>query len=170
MGLQLKSSQYAAEQINQARANAEARPNSAHAAKWRALNKLLLEVVADEEHAFSPATALGRRGPVNLSGVRRAKLGRERVFFLASRQKQLAIVLMLGFRKEGIAPTPTSRSSAASAVASSTSSSAKSASPSQTCEDHRLVGRWWTCAFPLVSSGSAPAQAPGCSREIAQCS
>ena len=38
---------------------------------------------------------------MNLSGVRRAKLGRERVFFLASREKQLAIVLMLGFRKEG---------------------------------------------------------------------
>jgi hypothetical protein len=101
VGLQLKSSQYAAEQINQARANAEARPNSAHAAKWRALSKLLLEVIANEDHAFSPATALGRRGPVNLSGVRRAKLGRERVFFLASRQKQLAIVLMLGFRKDG---------------------------------------------------------------------
>jgi hypothetical protein len=62
---------------------------------------LLLEVIANEDHAFSPATALGRRGPVNLSGVRRAKLGRERVFFLASRQKQLAIVLMLGFRKDG---------------------------------------------------------------------
>lgn len=61
----------------------------------------MLEVVADEENAFSPAAALGRRGPVNLSGVRRAKLGRGRVFFLASRQKQLAIVLMLGFRKEG---------------------------------------------------------------------
>jgi hypothetical protein len=101
VGLQLKSSQYAAEQINQARANADARPNSVHAAKWRALKKLLLEIITNEDHAFSPATALGRRGPVNLSGVRRAKLGRERVFFLASRQKQLAIVLMLGFRKEG---------------------------------------------------------------------
>lgn len=101
MGLQLKYSQYAAEKISEARANADARPNSAHAAKWRALKKLLLEVIANEDHAFSPATALGRRGSVNLSGVRRAKLGRERVFFLASRQKQLAIVLMLGFRNEG---------------------------------------------------------------------
>lgn len=101
VALQLKTSQYAAEQINQARANAEARPNSAHDAKWRALKKLLQEVVSSEDHALSAATALGRRGPVNLAGVRRAKLGRERVFFLASREKQIAIVLMLGFRKEG---------------------------------------------------------------------
>ena len=101
MALQLKTSQYAAEQINQIRANAEARPNSAHAAHWCALNKLLQEVVRNEDHALSAATALGRRGPVNLAGVRRAKLGRERVFFVASQEKQIAIVLMLGFRKEG---------------------------------------------------------------------
>ncbi len=101
MALQLKTSRYAAEQINQARANAEARPNSAHDATWRALRKLLQEIVTNEDLAFSAATALGRRGPVNLSGVRRAKLGRQRVFFLASRERQLAIVLMLGFRKEG---------------------------------------------------------------------
>jgi len=101
VALQLKTSRYAAEQINQARANAEARPNSAHDATWRALKKLLQEIVTNEDLAFSAATALGRRGPVNLSGVRRAKLGRQRVFFLASRERQLAIVLMLGFRKEG---------------------------------------------------------------------
>ncbi len=101
MALQLKASQYAAEQINQARANAEARPNTTHDAVWRALKKLLQEIVTSEDHAFSAATALGRRGSVNLAGVRRAKLGRQRVFFLASREKQLAIVLMLGFRKEG---------------------------------------------------------------------
>ena len=101
MALQLKASQYAAEQINQARASAEARPNSAHDAVWRALKKLLVEVVTSEDLAFSSATALGRRGPVNLAGVRRAKLGRQRVFFLASRERRLAIVLMLGFRKEG---------------------------------------------------------------------
>lgn len=101
MALQLKASQYATEQINQARVNAEARPNSAHDAAWRALKKLLHEVVTNEDLAFATATALGRRGPVNLAGVRRAKLGRQRVFFLASREKQIAIVLMLGFRKEG---------------------------------------------------------------------
>lgn len=101
VALQLKASQYATEQIKQARVNAEARPNSAADAAWRALKKLLHEVVTNEDLAFAAATALGRRGPVNLAGVRRAKLGRQRVFFLASREKQLAIVLMLGFRKEG---------------------------------------------------------------------
>ena len=101
VALQLKTSQYAAEQIHQARASADARPNSAHDAFWRALKKLLHEVVTNEDLAFAAATALGRRGSVNLAGVRRAKLGRQRVFFLASREKQIAIVLMLGFRKEG---------------------------------------------------------------------
>jgi hypothetical protein len=101
MALQLKTSQYAAEQIKQTRANAEARPNSAHDAKWRALKKLLQEIVSNEDHALSAATALGRRGSLNLAGIRRAKLGRERIFFVASREKQVAIVLMLGYRKEG---------------------------------------------------------------------
>jgi hypothetical protein len=102
VSLQLKSSEHAAGQINEARANAAARPNSAHAAHWRALEKLLREVISNEDHAFSSATALGRRRDSNLPGVRRAKIGeRGRVFFLASREKKLAIVLMIGFRKDG---------------------------------------------------------------------
>jgi len=84
VALQLKASQYATEQINQARVNAEARPNSAHDAGWRALKKLLHEVVTNEDLVFAAATALGRREPVNLAGVRRAKLGRQRVCFLTS--------------------------------------------------------------------------------------
>jgi hypothetical protein len=101
VSLQLKYSRYAEEQIRQARATAEARPGKAHSPNWPALKKVLREIVANEDHAFSSATALGRRGPVNLAGVRRAKLGRHRLFFLASREKGLALVLMLGFRKDG---------------------------------------------------------------------
>jgi hypothetical protein len=61
------------------------------------LRKLINEVVAVEDHAFGPATAL-RSG---LSPVRRAKMGRLRLFFLASREHRAASVLMVGYRKAG---------------------------------------------------------------------
>ena len=101
MGLNLKQSAFAQTQIEKIRAKARASPTSAHRKQWEALEKLLKEVVANEEHAFSSLTALGQRNSGNLTGVRRAKTGRNRVFFLASREKKLSIVLMIGFRKEG---------------------------------------------------------------------
>jgi hypothetical protein len=95
--LALTYSPYAFSQLSEIKAKAEAKPQSAHGAQWSALKRLLTEVVPVEDHAFGPATAL--RGA--LASVKRAKAGRTRLFFLASREKQKAIVLMLGFRKEG---------------------------------------------------------------------
>jgi hypothetical protein len=101
VALRLQQSELARAQIDEIRAKAKASPTSAHGKYWDALEGLLKGVVVSEDHAFSSATALGRRHSVNLSGVRRAKMGRTRVFFLASRERQLSIVLMIGFRKEG---------------------------------------------------------------------
>jgi hypothetical protein len=67
------------------------------AAPYETVADVIRTIVANPELAFMPKHAL--RSP--LAGVFRIKKGRFRLFFIASREKQAAIVLFLGYRKEG---------------------------------------------------------------------
>jgi hypothetical protein len=52
-------------------------------------------------HALDNQFALGQRSGVRLAGIYRTKVGRLRIFWIASSAKQRAIVLFIGYRKEG---------------------------------------------------------------------
>jgi tRNA1(Val) A37 N6-methylase TrmN6 len=61
------------------------------------MKRLLEELLPRPEHALAPGTALRD----DLVPLRRVKFGRHRLVFVASREKRLAIVLLIGFRKDG---------------------------------------------------------------------
>jgi mRNA-degrading endonuclease RelE of RelBE toxin-antitoxin system len=95
--LEIRYSEAAASQIAEARARGEARPDSSHATYWKALRRLLQELLPIPEHAFAPGTMLRDE----FAGLGRVKFGRHRLIYVASREKRILVVLFIGFRKEG---------------------------------------------------------------------
>lgn len=95
--LEVRYSAAAREDILSLKARAAAAPQSKHAALWSQLKKILTEVLPVEALAFGQRTPLGK----DLRRIRRQKLGRLRIFYLASREHQRVIVLFIGYRKAG---------------------------------------------------------------------
>lgn len=80
------------------RRHADTHPHGAHAQILRGLERVSAEVVGDATKCFDPQYAL--RAP--LDGVYRYKLGRGRLFYIASSERKMAIVLHFGdTRREG---------------------------------------------------------------------
>lgn len=97
MPLKVTFTQDAAEQITQIRAEGEAKPDKAQGKIWKALLRVLKEYLP--EHGLNPSHI--KKGAV-LSGVRAMHVGaRNRIVWLASKEKGAVIVLMIGFVKEG---------------------------------------------------------------------
>jgi hypothetical protein len=74
-----------------------ARQGSATESALRAIRHIIENIVANPDHAFISKHHL--RG--NLAGILRVKTGRLRLFFIAKRTEGAAIVLFIGYRKEG---------------------------------------------------------------------
>jgi mRNA-degrading endonuclease RelE of RelBE toxin-antitoxin system len=81
----------ARDQLVELRARAERSPGTNHEKILEGLRKVL-EALELDMVAFHRGNALGR----DLSNVWREKFGRWRLFYLASREKQRVLVLMLG--------------------------------------------------------------------------
>ena len=86
-----------AEWLAELRSDAEKNPEGARGAVYRSVVRILERFVAVPEHALDTRYRL--RAP--LASVFRVKVGRLRIFYLASKPKQRAIVLAVGYRKEG---------------------------------------------------------------------
>lgn len=98
MPLLISCSAEAAKQLGEMKAKAEANPTGANASAYNAIAKVIKDVISNHDLAFLPQHML--RG--DLAGVFRVKgFGRGRVFYLASSSSQRAIILMIGYRKEG---------------------------------------------------------------------
>jgi hypothetical protein len=96
MRLRVGYSTFAADQFAKLKA---AREGSAQATIYRGFQHFVEHIIADSELAFLPQNRLTG----DLAGLLRVHKARMRLFYIASREKQAAIVLLLGtsLRKEG---------------------------------------------------------------------
>lgn len=78
--------------VTRLRGFADERPSGAHAAVLRGLEHLSEQRIGVAEHCFNTGTML----QADLKGVRRFKLGRGRLFYIASREKMMAVILHFG--------------------------------------------------------------------------
>jgi hypothetical protein len=78
--------------MTQLRVYADPKPTGAHAQMLRALERVSSGVVAHPELCFLADYALKD----DLRGIRRYKLGRGRLFYIASPEKRMAIILHFG--------------------------------------------------------------------------
>lgn len=101
MRLRVSYSPLAAEQFTKLKA---AKPGTARASAYNGFKHFIEVIVSESDLALLPQHRLTG----NLAGVLRLKKGRMRLFFIASAEKQAAIVLMLGssLRKEGSQDDP----------------------------------------------------------------
>lgn len=97
MGIDVSYSPAAAEQLAEYKRRAEANPDTEHAAVYRGLVDIIRNVIGHPVHCFDRRNMLRD----DLANVWRVKKGRLRIYYLASSQKQRAIVLFIGFRKAG---------------------------------------------------------------------
>lgn len=96
MALKVTYSPLAAAQVLSLREEGEAKPEKAQGKRWKALRRVLVELLPD--HGLDPSHM--KRN--DLSGIRAMHAGaRDRVVWLASKEKAAVIVLMIGFVKEG---------------------------------------------------------------------
>jgi mRNA-degrading endonuclease RelE of RelBE toxin-antitoxin system len=92
--------QAAATQFAQMRARAQASPDSAHAAVWKGMRRILDTALTEPTIAFAPNNA-ARQGHHDFGGIFRLKVGRSRIFYVGSKAAQRVTVLFVGFRKDG---------------------------------------------------------------------
>lgn len=101
MAFPVQCSDYAATQLRELKAKAQASPESAHGAVWEMVKKAVKEVVANPDLNTAAKFALGNKGGKNFTGIMRVKIGRARLFYIASAERQQSRILMLGERESG---------------------------------------------------------------------
>ena len=97
MTWEVRHSPLAATALAEMKAAAEGAPAGSPATAYDAVAKLIKEVISD------PRLAIRRNHMLKgtLANVLRVKTGRLRIFFLASSARERAVVLWIGYRKEG---------------------------------------------------------------------
>jgi hypothetical protein len=94
--LKITYSPVAERQITELRAQAEAKPDKPIGKLWKAVRRAIVEVLP--EHGLDPSHVKSQ----NLSGIRAMHVGdRKRLVWIASAEKGLVTILMLGDVKEG---------------------------------------------------------------------
>jgi mRNA-degrading endonuclease RelE of RelBE toxin-antitoxin system len=100
----VRSSLYADDYIKSLKARAHRadgteKTGSKELTAYNALRTLLDKAIPN--YPFDLKFALGNRAGVRLNGIYRGKIGRLRVFWIASSTKQEIIILFIGYRKSG---------------------------------------------------------------------
>jgi mRNA-degrading endonuclease RelE of RelBE toxin-antitoxin system len=86
-----------AQWFSELKTRAQSVPDGRDAAAYRSLVRIVSEIIADRAHAFDVRYRLRDA----LASVCRIKSGRIRIFYIASATRNRAIVLAVGYRKEG---------------------------------------------------------------------
>lgn len=96
MSTEVKLSPFAARQIEAIRDEGEAKPTKTQGKRWAAIERMLREYLP--EHALNPKHR--KRG--EFVNIRATHVGRrDRLVWIASEDGRVAVVLMLGFVKDG---------------------------------------------------------------------
>ena len=82
------------------RARAEASPNSSHATVWDGVRRILDDALTNPLFAFARDNG-AREGQHDFGNIFRMKVGRHRIFYIASSALRRATVLFIGHRKAG---------------------------------------------------------------------